>query len=644
MIMKTNFWKSAVALFMGLAAVVACQKPENEAPVLPVFPDEVIEENVEAGETVEITFDANLDWEVSIPSSEQNKYWLDDEGIPASKLSGVAGKQTVKVVFSEDVYYDANVVCEVTLAMAGEEKVIAKLTRLAINRTLTVYTAETNDWGFKKTFNTTPATAAALTTFPGVTEYTLPIQVVANYDWTLVIPEWCEGEIVVAEGQAAPETLSGKAGATVEIMLTGKLSETVANGAEGVLSFIDAAATDKNVELPFTLPAFGDRFEWSEPSTMTFDASGASATPAVAYVLAKKGFVVRALEWKGEYHDIAYASWVNVQIGDGDETEASEDLLQNLAVIFSTTANDGDARYADIFVFPAALANTPADAICDMNSNVCAFKPEYEKYCVGRLTQAGKPKPFATPVSTQEAMESVGTTFETLENAGIMQYDLPGFPIYQKITYSMEWSYEEAMFEINQPFASFKLFKDDQYPDGFFTTEVTNDETDWISLWVNGDKTKGKFNIDAVPASGSQVAAAFYDENGGKVAVILVEYSATGGSDSGFTIETSMGNAVVTAVDASSDTYMWLSSELGVSAVFNVTYGATSIINFSSAIANVSQFNMSLQASDSIPYYLPEDGMSLTLSKASASPTEAIIVLKDANYVNVAALVVTFQQ
>ena len=216
--MKTNFWKFAALLGLGLAAVVACEKQPEPEKVAPVFPETVLEQNVEAGATVEVSFEANLDWELSIPAAEQAKYWLDDAGVPASKVTGKAGEQTVSVVFSEDEYYDQNVVCEVTLTMGGQDKVIARLTRLALNRTIEVYAAEKADFSFSKTYSAEKATALELTTFEGDVTYTLPIKVVANYDWNLALPEWCEGAIDGAE------TLSGKAGQVVEVLLSGKLA------------------------------------------------------------------------------------------------------------------------------------------------------------------------------------------------------------------------------------------------------------------------------------------------------------------------------------------------------------------------------------------------------------------------------------
>ena len=546
--MKTNFWKSAAAFVVGMAAMVACEETPIEPEVVdPVFPSEVTEKNVEAGETVELQFTANLDWELSIPASEQNKYWLDDAGLPASKVSGKAGDQTVSVVFSEDVYYDTNVLCEVTLTMGGESKVIAKLTRLAINRSLEVYVAETSEWGFKKTYGTEMATALALTTFEGDMTYTLPIQVVANYDWSLALPEWCAGSIQGAE------TLSGKAGQVVEILLTGVLAENVKNGAEGVAKFIDAADNAQSVDLPLTFPAFADRLEWSEPSSMEFDYTG-SSMPAIGYVLAPKGFVVRALGWNGEWHDQTYADWVKIEI---DEPLDSEALLQQLAVTFTIAANEGQERWADLFVFPASLAELTADKICDpADAQNCSFLPEYQKYYVGRLAQKGVPMPFLAPQYPSSMLEAEGVFFTELgpnDSDNIMRWDIEGAESYHKVTYTRQWSYESAYFSINKPFASFKIYKDTEYPTGVFTIEVPEAEMEeyWLEAWANPDKTLGRFNMRYTPETPTHAAVVYFDENGGKVAAVLVEYNpSAGGSSEGASFTVASGFAEVSSLDA----------------------------------------------------------------------------------------------
>ena len=128
--MKTNFFKIA-AIFAGLALTVAsCNGTDPEQPK-PVFPSEKIQKTVLAGESVNVEFDANLDWELSLSGEGVLTYfWIDDAGSRESKISGKAGKQNVKVVFSEDEELDNNRKCIVKLTMGGETQEIAQIDRL----------------------------------------------------------------------------------------------------------------------------------------------------------------------------------------------------------------------------------------------------------------------------------------------------------------------------------------------------------------------------------------------------------------------------------------------------------------------------------------------------------------------------------
>ena len=537
-IMKTNFWKSAAGLVLGLTAMVAC---EDDKPVVvdPVFPSEVIEQNVAASEEVEIKFEANLDWELSIPASEQNKYWLDDAGMPASKVSGKAGNQTVTVVFSEDEYYDANVVCEVTLSMGGQSKVIAKLTRLAINRTLEVYTAKIGEWGFDDEFNTTKAEAIELTTFEGDPLYAMPVKVVANFDWNLSLPAWCKGE-VVAEGAAA-ESLSGKAGQAVELVLAANLTAEVKDGASDFAKFIDAADNSKTIEIALSLPAFADRLEVSEPASLDFAVDGTSARPSISYVLGMEGFVVRALGFNGEWHDTSYADWVTAEIENGNPE--STEVLTLSAVYFSAAENTGKERVADIFIFPASMANVAADAICDINSPTCAVLPEYEKYYVGRLTQAGKAAPYISEyndmMSGVETNKATLTTYEASQWWASMVGGLSVTNQYE-LTYWDQWS--DLTLQFDAPFAEYKIFDYD-------FNEVTGAALDTFWIWFTSWSDKGKVMMDPSLfnnpyAESPESFIVFYDESGKALAGICCKYTAAStGGDSSTPISVKSGNA-----------------------------------------------------------------------------------------------------
>lgn len=537
-IMKTNFWKSAAGLVLGLTAMVAC---EEDKPVVvdPVFPSEVIEQNVAASEEVEIKFEANLDWELSIPASEQNKYWLDDAGMPASKVSGKAGNQTVTVVFSEDEYYDANVVCEVTLSMGGQSKVIAKLTRLAINRTLEVYTAKVGEWGFDDEFNTTKAETIELTTFEGDPLYAMPVKVVANFDWNLSLPAWCKGE-VVAEGAAA-ESLSGKAGQAVELVLAANLTAEVKDGASDFAKFIDAADNSKTIEIALSLPAFADRLEVSEPASLEFAADGSSARPAISYVLGMEGFVVRALGFNGEWHDTSYADWVTAEIENGNPE--STEVLTLSAVYFSAAENTGKERVADIFIFPASMANVAADAICDIYSPTCGFLPQYEKYYIGRLTQAGKAAPYISEyndmMSGVETNKASLTAYETSQWWASMVGGLSATNQYE-LTYWDQWS--ELTLQFDAPFAEYKIFDYD-------FIEVTGAALDTFWIWFTNWSDKGKVMMDPSlfnnpNAESPESFIVFYDESGKALAGICCKYTAApAGGGSSAPISVKSGNA-----------------------------------------------------------------------------------------------------
>ena len=557
--MKTNFWKFAAAFVVGLAATVGCQKDSEPEKIAPVFPSEVIEQNVEAGATVELTFEANQDWELSIPAAEQNKYWLDDAGVPASKVTGKAGEQTVSVVFSEDEYYDANVLCEVTLSMGGQSKVIAKLTRLAVDRTLEVYVAEKTDWGFKATYVTEKATSLELVTFEGDVTYTQRIKVLANFNWNLSLPEWCEGQIKVAAGETAPETLSGKAGQTVEIELIGKLTDAVKAGASDFARFIDAVDNTKSDQLALTLPAFENRIEVTVPNTMEFSGDGSADGMAVGYVLGMDGFVVRALEWdaEGGWHIChAYADWVTADFAGASE---GEEIFVQKSFTLGVTVNNGGARYADIFVFPASMAQTDAISICDENDVInCGIKPEYEKYCIGRLTQKGETLPFITLYNNMadeyDQFNPWKATLEPAADASWWHYDIhesiANLGANNKLTLTYSDPDAVAALQFAGEYASYKIYDYD-------TNEVAeNDEENfWMTYFFMSGNGMGRISmypesfvapdLDGNGAPDSidpESYIVFFDADGNALAAVQCKYSSapSGGASEPITVKTGM--------------------------------------------------------------------------------------------------------
>lgn len=576
--MKFNFSKYVASLLIGIAAFASCDTPsENDKTVEPVFPESVVNKTVAAGESVDLSIAPNLDWEVTVSGEGAgNIFWIEDDGMKATKISGKAGSIVFTVTFSDDEEFDVNRVCDVTLTMGKQSKKIATITRPSLGRTFEIYAGVAGQTEFTEEFGNEKITSAELVTFPGVATYSLPVRVVTNYAWNISLPTWIKATSVA---DASTEVNSGVAG-TTELLLTAQLSADILTGAEGVVKFIDANNTSAANELKITLPDFSTRVEY-EINSMDFNNIGEVLMPngsyaegsAVAYVLAAEGMTVKALEWLGDDHDTKYAEWVNVAYGEYDEAAGP---LQTIDVTIGVTANAGKARYADIFIFPASMGDVNAEDICDMNDPSCGFNAEYEKYYVGRLTQGGQAAAYITPISSEDMREDVGTYFTTLEPAGednILKYDFTAAS-YHRITYTEEYSADEASFDCAEPFAYVKLFKDTEYPNGMFSEEVTEDEDYWTSFVAFGENMKGRFHMNFVPESPIHTAAVFYDENDNILSAVLVEYNAeaTGGDDpDGLEYKITTGVGEIVRMDPETELYMALYSNLNITDVYQIT-------------------------------------------------------------------------
>ena len=568
--MKSRILKYAFALAACITAVVSCEKPKPESKE-PVFPSEVINKTVSPGESVEITFEPNMAWVLSISGEGSGNYfWIDDAGMKATTVSGRAdGRIVVKVVFSDDEEFDKNRVCDVTLSMGSQSKKIATLTRLALNRTLETYAGVAGEYEFTEEFSQETFTEAELVTFAGVTDYTLPVRVVSNYPWEIVLPSWLKA--VNLDDQS--EVAEGGPG-TTDLLLTAVLSNKVISGQEANVRFIDKNNVGASNEVKIVLPDVSSRLEHEINSTQ-FNKEGHVLLPsgsyvegtAVAYVLAVKGMIAMSVEWLGEYYDIKEADWVNIEIGEYYE-DASP--LQVIDVTVGVDANPGEVRYADLFFFPVSMGEVSIDDICTEDGS--ALKPEFEQFCAGRLVQEGDRPSYIIPVSSKELRDEAGVYFSVLDPKGddnVMQWDFPDAAYYHKITYTCDYSHEEAAFECTKPYAYVKLYNDTDYPYGFFSEEASDC---WISFTALGEENnRGVFTINYTPASTTHTAAVFYDASDNVIAAVLVVYDPeyTGdGSDMMYAI--SSGVAKISKMSKDSELYMLINGNYNVKNVYEV--------------------------------------------------------------------------
>ena len=210
----------AFSLVTCSVAVTSCKEPEPEKVITPEFPALVEKYDLAPGSTVTLTFDVNMDWTLSVPTNTLKWFWIDDNSFQVDKVSGkveAGQKETVTVnigVYEGDEF--ENLSCEVTLAMGGESKVIAKYMRPAKDRTIEVYTALFEEGSFTGneedgySYSSEKASAASLVWSAEDKDFRMPLRVEANCNWDVELPEWLSTNVP-----------SGSLVGLVDIILTG---------------------------------------------------------------------------------------------------------------------------------------------------------------------------------------------------------------------------------------------------------------------------------------------------------------------------------------------------------------------------------------------------------------------------------------
>ena len=396
--MKTNFLKVVMAL-LGVGCILATSCLKTQETLKPVFPEDKVVKTLFAGESTDIEFEANQNWTLKVQGEGAGNYFgIIDEGIMETSVSGKAGHQTVTVGFSADEDFDVDRVCAVVLEMGGESREIAQLTKMRGNRVLNVYAAVVDEFDFKKngdSYEYPEETASSLTlvTFAGKTTYSLPIKVVSNFKWLLNTDSQYVNASVTEANADGEET---------EVLLSLKTDESLAAGATIDIKFLtseEEGAPAYTYQL--TIPAFGQRMEIDNQSTLHFNKEGQllmptgsfADQPGICYVLGPKGSKIKALEWNAEkgWYETSFASWVHADLPFDDE----KGYLQNAIGQITVDANDGAERYADLIVLPASLTSLTVDDL--LNTEGDAIKDEYKKYVITtQLIQEGTKKDFVS--------------------------------------------------------------------------------------------------------------------------------------------------------------------------------------------------------------------------------------------------------
>ena len=399
----------------------SCSSSDDEPVVQPEFPD-MATLSIPAGETTcDVTFTPNLDWTVSIPTDSETAQWFDllDGEMAVSSISGSASTTpvTVTVVTSEQELFDEAPVCEVSLTMGGETKVIAKITRGTTARTFDLYASVYNEtegdfilpFEFAETAlekysgedapETAPEGATALRWPARVGGYMYVFKSTSNFEYLVSAPSWLEVSQTAVEGEDG----------AYQIMVNGLFTEENIDGGVGIIDFYDAnidksedPGNNAHNKYCVTMPAFRDLIKHdTENAVFTFDPEGKYvsntagtevvadyATAGISSTEGLKFFVLVPDGYEGYYATKEYTNWVTVT----DAWDETGDIFQHRNYTVAVTANSQAARSAVLVALPQTLAaqideNGDLDAqLLKVDSNY-DLKDEYKPYVCATIEQ-----------------------------------------------------------------------------------------------------------------------------------------------------------------------------------------------------------------------------------------------------------------
>ena len=491
---KNNISGFFAALVMGSALFAAsCEKPSGETPV-PEFP-QLIEKTVAPGESVTIPVQANMDWEISVPENGLQWFWIQDGAFQLYRLSGKAGEAEVVIGVSATEEFDNDRVCEVTMTMGGESKVIARLVRPSKEKHLTVYAAvvvdgevQFNETGDSYLYETEEAESLDMI-WTG-SEFRLPIKVESNYNWSIKTPEWARVDV--------PSDGVGEK----NLIVYGVPSAYPLDAASGKLQFMSGEKVVK--EYTVNIPGCKDIFSYKMDMSLTeleFNyqgqikvATGFIDGPATGYVSGADGIRVIALSRNESGFSADAPSWLEVNVAEYDRTEGA-DVLQQRNFTVSAALNEGDNRHAALLFLPPTLTVAASDLF-----EGTEIKEEYKQYSVP-VTQLSSDQEFISMLANPSDMAAGGATFAVSENEDL--YNRFGQTRYAyELVYTNQYARDNARMIFTSAVTSYKVF----------------DENGFLSMTLDEDMKGGV--VDMVSETAQTGHVVLYGTEGNVLAVI----------------------------------------------------------------------------------------------------------------------------
>ncbi len=472
-----------------LLLAVACAPTPTPEPEAPSFP-EAVTESVLPGNEFTLNIVPNYDWEVSLSENSVAYFHIKDGQNAAYRVRGTAGEHSIVIAVADVQLFDEQPVCEVTMTMQGQSKVIATLTMTATERVLKIYPVAIEDGAFAYAtegdqtyaYLETEVTADGMTMiWPAeMALYSTRVKVESNFNWIVDgTPEW----ITPIEG--------GTAGVT-ELWIKGDETKYPLSAQSATLNFVDAVATDKLASsLKITIPAATEIFAvegLTEKTEFNFQGHIYSSMigeyvegGAIASVLGVDGSSVVAVEFTeaaGLVQAALNPQWLTIDYAAWDSSDNS--VIQKRALTLSATVNDGAARKATVLILPQGVAADNIDLIT-LNG---AITDEYKPYVATIVEQAGDPG--SIEIVGEQTMESSGNSIEQLDGSHWIFGLFPGVKTGYDVLYTSQWAYEDWYVNVARPYTEIKCYSFDTTG---ATVELSGD-TAWITTTVFGTNSE----------------------------------------------------------------------------------------------------------------------------------------------------------
>lgn len=429
--MRKHFLTTLIA---GLAGVVfsatSCDQAESTPD--PVFPD-LVEKTVAAGETVELSFNANQAWTVSIPAAEAGAYFrLTDGSTQSFAVKGEAGDHTVSVVVIGKPDFE-NHGLTVSMTMGDRTEVIAKITLPALERSMSISRAVFNE--DKTDFSTGEYGSYEYEQIAADSEIELiwpaSISLADNpYRNYMLVDSSVEWAVSEKTDWINLSPASGSAGQTV-VEISCNLSDlSLVKGEDLTGSFTVSGEGVRPIVLNVrAASAYGlTRFVGiPEDKVLAFDADGiyqgqGGMGPFYGNVLSGEPFmycysdmpyVVKEVSGRNSIFDIA------------DDWNAGQSAgLQIRDFSISMTENTSEeARSAQLLAIPESVSNSIGGIFSLIDQDSGEIKAEYRQYIIATCEQEGKQNEELGCAAgegfdgTAAVFEEFPTSFEELDPA-----------------------------------------------------------------------------------------------------------------------------------------------------------------------------------------------------------------------------------